>query len=158
MKDELPFDFVRPKKKYTKRDKLNPPRRPGRPPSHYTVNKADIKQYDFHSSGEEDFPAPLVSTGAPNPTPTWSRHTGWVFLSANRGVCVCDASVLLRLLLFYRTFIVVSIVHVYDELHHNYYSDVIIVAIGISQGLYHLISIYCAFFIVSLFVMLTTHL
>uniref|UniRef100_A0A8C5C3W8 Enhancer of polycomb homolog n=1 Tax=Gadus morhua TaxID=8049 RepID=A0A8C5C3W8_GADMO len=58
VKEELPFDFVRPKKKYTKRDKLNPPRRPGRPPSLYTVNKADIKQYDFHSSGEEDFPSP----------------------------------------------------------------------------------------------------
>ncbi|KAJ3592330.1 hypothetical protein NHX12_007457 [Muraenolepis orangiensis] len=58
IKEELPFDFVRPKKKYTKRDKLNPPRRPGRPPGHYTVNKADIKQYDFHSSGEDDFPSP----------------------------------------------------------------------------------------------------
>lgn len=61
MKDEAPFDFVRPKKKYTKREKLYPPRRPGRPPSQYTINKADIKQYDFHSSGEEDFPVPPVS-------------------------------------------------------------------------------------------------
>ncbi|CAL8370913.1 unnamed protein product [Arctogadus glacialis] len=66
MKEELPFDFVRPKKKYTKRDKLNPPRRPGRPPSLYTVNKADIKQYDFHSSGEEDFPAPLSPPSEPD--------------------------------------------------------------------------------------------
>ncbi|CAL8320669.1 unnamed protein product [Merluccius merluccius] len=63
IKDELPFDFVRPKKKYTK---LNPPRRPGRPPGHYTVNKADIEQYDFHSSGEEDFPAPLSPPSEPD--------------------------------------------------------------------------------------------
>ncbi|KAF7652650.1 hypothetical protein LDENG_00094040 [Lucifuga dentata] len=61
MKDELPFDFIRPKKKYVKRDKLYPPRRPGRPPGPYTVNKADIKQYDFHSSGEDEYPPPPLS-------------------------------------------------------------------------------------------------
>ncbi|KAM4609319.1 enhancer of polycomb homolog 2 isoform 2-T2 [Polymixia lowei] len=66
VKDEPPFDFVRPKKKYTKRDKLYPPRRPGRPPSQYTVNKADIKQYDFHSSGDEDYPPPLSPPSEPD--------------------------------------------------------------------------------------------
>ncbi|XP_056146127.1 enhancer of polycomb homolog 2 [Lampris incognitus] len=65
-KEEHPFDFVRPKKKYTKREKLYPPRRPGRPPSQYTVNKADIKQYDFHSSGEEDYPPPLSPPSEPD--------------------------------------------------------------------------------------------
>ncbi|XP_071755020.1 enhancer of polycomb homolog 2 isoform X1 [Centroberyx gerrardi] len=66
VKDELPFNFVRPKKKYTKRDKLYPLRRPGRPPSQYTVNKADIKQYDFHSSGEEEYPPPLSPPSEPD--------------------------------------------------------------------------------------------
>ncbi|XP_071197792.1 enhancer of polycomb homolog 2-like isoform X3 [Salvelinus alpinus] len=54
VKDEDPFDFVRPKKKYTRREPLC---RPGRPAKRqHIVNKADIKQYDFHSSGEEDYP------------------------------------------------------------------------------------------------------
>ncbi|XP_067110174.1 enhancer of polycomb homolog 2 [Osmerus mordax] len=66
VKDEAPFDFVRPKKKYTRREKLLcPPRRPGRPSSQYTINKADIKQYDFHSSGEEDYP-PLSPPSEPD--------------------------------------------------------------------------------------------
>ncbi|KAI3355639.1 hypothetical protein L3Q82_004180 [Scortum barcoo] len=59
VRDELPFDPIRPKKKNMRRDRLYPPqRRPGRPPGPFTVNKADIKQYDFHSSGEEDSPPP----------------------------------------------------------------------------------------------------
>uniref|UniRef100_A0A673X3H3 Enhancer of polycomb homolog n=1 Tax=Salmo trutta TaxID=8032 RepID=A0A673X3H3_SALTR len=54
VEDEDPFDFVRPKKKYTRREPLC---RPGRPAKRqHIVNKADIKQYDFHSSGEEDYP------------------------------------------------------------------------------------------------------
>ncbi|XP_063070305.1 enhancer of polycomb homolog 2 [Engraulis encrasicolus] len=56
MKPEPHFDFVRPHKKYTKRPKLDPLRPPGRVERHHTVNKADIKQYDFHSSGEDDYP------------------------------------------------------------------------------------------------------
>ncbi|KAL2081173.1 hypothetical protein ACEWY4_023026 [Coilia grayii] len=56
MKPEPHFDFVRPHKKYTKRPKLDPLRQPGRTDRQHTVNKADIKQYDFHSSGEEDYP------------------------------------------------------------------------------------------------------
>eukprot|EP00064_Thunnus_orientalis_P020321 superscaffoldBa00005525_g20456 len=60
IRDELTsFDLIRPKKKSSRRDRLCPPqRRPGRPPGPYTVNKADIKQYDFHSSGEDDSPPP----------------------------------------------------------------------------------------------------
>lgn len=60
IKPEPHFDFVRPHKKYTKRPKLDPLRQPSRVERQHTVNKADIKQYDFHSSGEEDYP--LVST------------------------------------------------------------------------------------------------
>lgn len=63
--DPLPFSPMRPKKT-GRRDRLRPPqRRPCRPPGPFTVNKADIQQYDFHSSGEEDSPpppSPLVSS------------------------------------------------------------------------------------------------
>ncbi|CAK6974017.1 enhancer of polycomb homolog 2 [Scomber scombrus] len=62
IRDELTFDLIRPKKKCGRRERLCPPqRRPGRPPGPYTVNKADIKQYDFHSSGEDDSPPPPLS-------------------------------------------------------------------------------------------------
>ncbi|XP_062390394.1 enhancer of polycomb homolog 2 [Sardina pilchardus] len=56
IKPEPHFDFVRPPKKYTKRPKLDPLRQPSRIERQHTVNKADLKQYDFHSSGEEDYP------------------------------------------------------------------------------------------------------
>ncbi|XP_042283121.1 enhancer of polycomb homolog 2 isoform X1 [Thunnus albacares] len=72
IRDELTsFDLIRPKKKSSRRDRLCPPqRRPGRPPGPYTVNKADIKQYDFHSSGEDDSPPPpLVSTSGSDYSP-----------------------------------------------------------------------------------------
>ncbi|XP_068184715.1 enhancer of polycomb homolog 2 isoform X2 [Antennarius striatus] len=53
IRDELPFP---------RRDRLaDPPRRPGRPAAPFSVNMADIKQYDFHSSGDEDSPAPPPS-------------------------------------------------------------------------------------------------
>lgn len=75
VKDEDPFDFVRPKKKYTRREPLC---RPGRPAKRqHIVNKADIKQYDFHSSGEEDYP--LVST---------SENRVLMIISYRRSSCV----------------------------------------------------------------------
>ncbi|XP_017571017.2 enhancer of polycomb homolog 2 [Pygocentrus nattereri] len=55
VKVEPHFDFVRPHKKYTRRPKLETLRPPSRPERPHTVNNADIKQYDFHSSGEEDY-------------------------------------------------------------------------------------------------------
>ncbi|XP_040912274.1 enhancer of polycomb homolog 2 isoform X2 [Toxotes jaculatrix] len=62
VREELPFDLLRPKKKNVRRDRPCPPqRRPGRTPGPYTVNQADIKQYDFHSSGEDDCPPPPLS-------------------------------------------------------------------------------------------------
>uniref|UniRef100_A0A673X3L8 Enhancer of polycomb homolog n=1 Tax=Salmo trutta TaxID=8032 RepID=A0A673X3L8_SALTR len=64
VKDKDPFDFVRPKKKYTRRDPLC---RPGRPTKRqHIVNKADIKQYDFHSSGEEEEDYPLSPPSEPD--------------------------------------------------------------------------------------------
>ncbi|XP_071001083.1 enhancer of polycomb homolog 2-like isoform X1 [Oncorhynchus clarkii lewisi] len=64
VKDEDPFDFVRPKKKYARRDPLC---RPGRPTKRqHIVNKADIKQYDFHSSGEEEEDYPLSPPSEPD--------------------------------------------------------------------------------------------
>ncbi|XP_051566818.1 enhancer of polycomb homolog 2-like [Myxocyprinus asiaticus] len=56
VKAEPHFDFVRSQKKYNKRPKLDVLRQPGRPERQQIINKADIKQYDFHSSGEEDYP------------------------------------------------------------------------------------------------------
>ncbi|KAJ8282626.1 hypothetical protein COCON_G00051450 [Conger conger] len=55
VKDELPFDFVRPKKKYPKKTKLDALRQQCHP-IHRAAIKRDIKQYDFHSSGDEDYP------------------------------------------------------------------------------------------------------
>uniref|UniRef100_A0A8C9SFI7 Enhancer of polycomb homolog n=1 Tax=Scleropages formosus TaxID=113540 RepID=A0A8C9SFI7_SCLFO len=55
VKDELHFDFVRPKKKYPKKVKLDTFAQP-RTDRQSAINKCDIKQYDFHSSGEEDYP------------------------------------------------------------------------------------------------------
>ncbi|MCI4378106.1 hypothetical protein PGIGA_G00212030 [Pangasianodon gigas] len=49
VKIEPQFDIVREHKKYTPRPKLEPLRQ-------HTITKADIKQYDFHSSGEEENP------------------------------------------------------------------------------------------------------
>ncbi|XP_026126667.1 enhancer of polycomb homolog 2-like [Carassius auratus] len=56
VKPELHFDFVRSHKKYNKRPRLDTFHQPGRAERQQTINKADIKQYDFHSSGEEDYP------------------------------------------------------------------------------------------------------
>ncbi|XP_052004375.1 enhancer of polycomb homolog 2-like [Xyrauchen texanus] len=56
VKAEPHFDFVRSQKKYNRRPKLDVLRQPGRPERQQIINKADIKQYDFHSSGEEDYP------------------------------------------------------------------------------------------------------
>ncbi|XP_066497291.1 enhancer of polycomb homolog 2 isoform X1 [Hoplias malabaricus] len=56
IKAEPHFDFARPHKKYTRRPKLDPLRPPSRPEHPHAVNNADIKQYDFHSSGEEEYP------------------------------------------------------------------------------------------------------
>ncbi|XP_034041744.1 enhancer of polycomb homolog 2 isoform X3 [Thalassophryne amazonica] len=81
--DDDPFSFLQPKKKFTKRDGLYPPRRPGRPPCPYTVNKADIKQYDFHSSGEDDLPPPL----SPASEPEEEGHPDGVFAFRRKAGC-----------------------------------------------------------------------
>lgn len=66
VKPEPHFDFVRSYKKY-KRPRLDSFRQPGRPERQQTINKADIKQYDFHSSGEEDYPlSPASETDEEN--------------------------------------------------------------------------------------------
>ncbi|KAG7467333.1 hypothetical protein MATL_G00152240 [Megalops atlanticus] len=56
IKEEPRFDFVRPKKKYQKKAKLDTLCQQSHSEHHSTINKCDIKQYDFHSSGEEDYP------------------------------------------------------------------------------------------------------
>ncbi|KAJ8393758.1 hypothetical protein AAFF_G00056730 [Aldrovandia affinis] len=57
IKDESHFDFVRPKKKYPKKRKLDVLRQQSHTGhNRAAINKCDIKQYDFHSSGDEDYP------------------------------------------------------------------------------------------------------
>ncbi|KAA8577599.1 hypothetical protein FQN60_007333, partial [Etheostoma spectabile] len=79
VRDELPFDPIRPKKKNVRRDRKCPPQRhPGRPPAVFTVNMANIKQYDFHSSGEDETPPPLPrmeQTGGVDLVPQCLRHS-----------------------------------------------------------------------------------
>nr|XP_020473613.1 enhancer of polycomb homolog 2 isoform X2 [Monopterus albus] len=54
-------DLIRAKN-IIRQDRLYPSQRlPVRPPSPCIVNKADIKQYDFHSSGEDDCSVPPLS-------------------------------------------------------------------------------------------------
>ncbi|XP_042350006.1 enhancer of polycomb homolog 2-like [Plectropomus leopardus] len=66
VRDELPFNLLRPKKKNVRGDRLCLLQRcPGRPPGPFIVNRADIKQYDFHSSGDEDSPPPLYPPSSP---------------------------------------------------------------------------------------------
>ncbi|XP_035532411.1 enhancer of polycomb homolog 2 isoform X1 [Morone saxatilis] len=85
VRDELPFDLIRPKKKNIRRDRLYPPqRRPGRPPGPFTVNKADIKQYDFHSSGEDDSPPPPLS---PPSSPDEENNPDGVFVFRRKAGC-----------------------------------------------------------------------
>ncbi|XP_030642840.1 enhancer of polycomb homolog 2 [Chanos chanos] len=61
VKTEPHFDIIRPHKKYNKRPKLDPLQQPSRMERQHTISTADIKQYDFHSSGEEDYPMSPVS-------------------------------------------------------------------------------------------------
>ncbi|KAF1383077.1 hypothetical protein PFLUV_G00150580 [Perca fluviatilis] len=84
VRDEFPFDPVRPQKKNVRRDRKCPPqRRPGRPPAVFTVNMADIKQYDFHSSGEDDSPPPL----SPPSSPDEENHPDGVFVFRRKDGC-----------------------------------------------------------------------
>ncbi|XP_071328696.1 enhancer of polycomb homolog 2 isoform X3 [Trachinotus anak] len=85
IREELPFVLLRPKKKNIRRDRLYPPqRRPGRPPGSYTVNQADIKQYDFHSSGEDECPPPPLS---PPSSPDEENHPDGVFVFRRKAGC-----------------------------------------------------------------------
>ncbi|KAG5283794.1 hypothetical protein AALO_G00046230 [Alosa alosa] len=81
IKPEPHFDFVRPHKKYTKRPKLDPLRQPSRIERQHTVNKADLKQYDFHSSGEEDYPL------SPTSEPDEENDPDGVFAFRRRAGC-----------------------------------------------------------------------
>ncbi|XP_072253707.1 enhancer of polycomb homolog 2 [Leuresthes tenuis] len=64
VKYELPFNLIRPKKN-VRQDRLHPSQRePGRPLGSSPISQADIKQYDFHSSGEDESPATPQSTAS----------------------------------------------------------------------------------------------
>ncbi|KAI4899688.1 hypothetical protein NFI96_025682 [Prochilodus magdalenae] len=81
VKTEPHFDFVRPHKKYTRRPKLDPLRPPTRPERPHTVNNADIKQYDFHSSGEEEYPL------SPSSEPDEENDPDGAFVFRRRAGC-----------------------------------------------------------------------
>ncbi|XP_032366006.1 enhancer of polycomb homolog 2 isoform X2 [Etheostoma spectabile] len=84
VRDELPFDPIRPKKKNVRRDRKCPPQRhPGRPPAVFTVNMANIKQYDFHSSGEDETPPPL----SPPSSPDEENHPDGAFVFRRKDGC-----------------------------------------------------------------------
>ncbi|KAJ8415026.1 hypothetical protein AAFF_G00007240 [Aldrovandia affinis] len=68
IKDESRFDFVRPKKKYPKKSKLDALCKQSYTAIRHqsTISKCDIKQYDFHSSGEDDYPQIQSPTSEPD--------------------------------------------------------------------------------------------
>ncbi|KAL4618017.1 hypothetical protein GN956_G20880 [Arapaima gigas] len=61
LKDDLHFDLPRPKKRYLKKPKPELFRQQVHSVHRPIIIKSDIKQYDFHSSGEEDDPQSSVS-------------------------------------------------------------------------------------------------
>ncbi|XP_034741667.1 enhancer of polycomb homolog 2-like [Etheostoma cragini] len=84
VRDELPFNPIRQKKKNVRRDRKCPlQRHPGRSPAVFTVNMANIKQYDFHSSGEDDTPPPL----SPPSSPDEENHPDGVFVFRRKDGC-----------------------------------------------------------------------
>ncbi|KAM9346902.1 enhancer of polycomb homolog 2 [Symphorus nematophorus] len=92
IRDELPFDLNIPKKKNVRRERLyRPQRRPCRVPAPFIVNKTDIKQYDFHSSGDEDededSPSPPPSPPCPSSSSDEESDADGVFVFRRRAGC-----------------------------------------------------------------------
>uniref|UniRef100_A0AAY5EUC0 Enhancer of polycomb homolog n=1 Tax=Electrophorus electricus TaxID=8005 RepID=A0AAY5EUC0_ELEEL len=77
------FDFTRPHRKYGRRPRLDAaPRPPGRPPQRpHAIADGDIKQYDFHSSGEEDSPL------SPSSEPDEENDPDGAFIFRRRDGC-----------------------------------------------------------------------
>ncbi|XP_029980992.1 enhancer of polycomb homolog 2 isoform X2 [Sphaeramia orbicularis] len=66
MREELTFDPTRPKNRCTKWERLFPPQRfPGRLPRAESIYRADVNQYDFHSSGEDEGNSTMVAQTPP---------------------------------------------------------------------------------------------
>ncbi|KAF0026987.1 hypothetical protein F2P81_021724 [Scophthalmus maximus] len=82
VREELPFSLLRPKKKNVRGDRFCP--RPGRPSGPFTVNQADIRQYDFHSSGEEECPPPPLS---PPSSPDEENNPDGLFVFRRKAGC-----------------------------------------------------------------------
>ncbi|XP_066543668.1 enhancer of polycomb homolog 2 [Amia ocellicauda] len=66
IKDDSHFDFVRPRKKYPKKPKLDILHQQSHAEHQPAINKCDIKQYDFHSSGDEEYPQVQSPTSDPD--------------------------------------------------------------------------------------------
>ncbi|XP_028250296.1 enhancer of polycomb homolog 2 [Parambassis ranga] len=83
--DEPPYDQLRPKKKNFRQNRLIPPQRwHDSPPCPYTVDQADIKQYDFHSSGEDEC---SVASLSPPPSPDEENNPDGVFVFRRKAGC-----------------------------------------------------------------------
>uniref|UniRef100_UPI0037E9413B enhancer of polycomb homolog 2 isoform X2 n=1 Tax=Semicossyphus pulcher TaxID=241346 RepID=UPI0037E9413B len=82
IREQLPLHLIRPKKKNVR---LSPPLR--RPPA-FTANQADIRQYDFHSSGEDDSPPTPPSASASSASSAdEENHPDGVFVFRRRDGC-----------------------------------------------------------------------
>uniref|UniRef100_W5L050 Enhancer of polycomb homolog n=1 Tax=Astyanax mexicanus TaxID=7994 RepID=W5L050_ASTMX len=81
VKAEPHFDFIRPHKKSSRKPKLDTLRPPSRPERPHTVNTADIKQYDFHSSGEDENPQ------SPSSEPDEENDPDGAFVFRRRAGC-----------------------------------------------------------------------
>ncbi|XP_054471670.1 enhancer of polycomb homolog 2 [Anoplopoma fimbria] len=83
--DKLPLDPIRPNKTI-RRDLFCPPqRRPCGPAGPFTVNRANINQYDFHSSGDEDSPPPPLQS--PPSSPDEENHPDGVHVFRRKAGC-----------------------------------------------------------------------
>ncbi|XP_077947164.1 enhancer of polycomb homolog 2 isoform X2 [Gasterosteus aculeatus] len=76
--DEHPSSLIQPK---NIRERLCPPQRR---PCPFTINKANIRQYDFHSSGEEDSRSPPLS---PPSSPDGENDPDGVYVFRRKAGC-----------------------------------------------------------------------
>ncbi|XP_070694726.1 enhancer of polycomb homolog 2 isoform X2 [Pempheris klunzingeri] len=83
VRDKPSFVLSLPRKT-VRRVGLSPQRCPGRPPGPFTVCQADIKQYDFHSSEDEDGPPPPLF---PPSSPDEEIHPDGVFVFRRKPGC-----------------------------------------------------------------------
>ncbi|XP_068457627.1 enhancer of polycomb homolog 2 isoform X4 [Clinocottus analis] len=80
LQKKLPFNLLRPQKRP---DRARPPLR-RRPPGAFTVNQADILQYDFHSSGDD---GSVAAMSAPSSTDEEENNPDGVYVFRRKAGC-----------------------------------------------------------------------